>query len=142
MNRVTFLGRLCADPQIRYSQGQNQTCIASFDLAVNRRFKRENEPDADFFQCTAFGKQGEFAEKYLKKGIKILCSGQIQNNNYTNKDGQKVYGTRIVLDEIEFAESKNASNSESTSHTETAPKPDADGFMSIPGGLDDELPFA
>lgn len=140
MNRVVFLGRLTRDPEIRYTQGNNPITIASFDLAVNRRFKRDGEPEADFFSCSCFGKQAEFVEKYLKKGVKILCSGQVQNNNYTNKDGQKVYATRIVLDEIEFAESKSASSAET--NTAPAPQANSDGFLNIPDAMSDELPFA
>ena len=139
MNKVIMMGRLTRDPEIRYSQGQNATAVASFCIAVDRRFKREGEPDADFFNCTAFGKQGEFVEKYLKKGVKIVITGRIQNDNYTNKEGQKVYSTRIMVDEIEFAESKNASDSAAAP---AEPKTDKDGFMQIPDDLNAELPFA
>lgn len=139
MNKVIMMGRLTKDPEIRYSQGQNATAVASMSIAVDRRFKREGEPDADFFNCTAFGKQAEFVEKYLKKGVKIVICGRIQNDNYTNKEGQKVYATRIMVDEIEFAESKSAGNG---GNAAPAGQATADGFMSIPSGLDDELPFA
>lgn len=136
MNKVIMMARLTRDPEVRYTTGANQMAIATIGIAVERRFKRENEPDADFFNCTAFGKQAEFAEKYLKKGTKVVLSGRLQNNDYTNRDGQKVRDVRIILDEIEFAESKGAS---------TASKPQQqsnDGFMSIPDGVDDdELPF-
>ena len=133
MNKIILLGRLTRDPEVRYTQGDNSMAIAKFSLAVNRRFKKENEPEADFFNCTAFGKQAEFVEKYLKQGTKMLLSGRIQNDNYTNKEGQKVYSIQIMVEEIEFAESKNNSTSE--------PSQSNDGFMNIPDGLQEELPF-
>ena len=108
MNRVFFLGRLTRDPEMRYG-GANNTAIARFSLAVNRRFKREGQPEADFFNCTAFGRQAEFVERYLKKGTKIILEGEIQNDNYTNKEGQMVYSVQVIANNIEFAESKNAS---------------------------------
>ena len=139
MNKVILMGRLTRDPEVRYSQGANQTAIARFSIAVDRRFKREGEPDADFFNCTSFGKQAEFIERYLVKGTKVVLSGRIQNDNYTNKDGQMVYSVRIMVDEIEFAESKNAQSARNTA----APNDSGsrDGFMNIPDGIDDELPF-
>ena len=134
------MGRLVRDPDVKYSQGANQTAIANFSIAVDRRFKREGEPNADFFNCTCFGKQAEFVERYLHKGTKIVLSGRIQNNNYTNKDGQMVYNVRIMVDEIEFAESKAATqNNQSMDRPE--PMPDGDGFMNIPDGIDENLPF-
>ena len=133
MNKVVLMGRLTRDPEVRYTQGDNSMAIAKFSLAVNRRFKKENEPEADFFNCTAFSKQAEFVEKYLKQGTKILLSGRIQNDNYTNKEGQKVYSIQIMVEEMEFAESKNNSTSE--------PSQSNDGFMNIPDGLQEELPF-
>ena len=133
MNKIILLGRLTRDPEVRYTQGDNSMAIAKFSLAVNRRFKKENEPEADFFNCTAFSKQAEFVEKYLKQGTKILLSGRIQNDNYTNKEGQKVYSIQIMVEEMEFAESKNNSTSE--------PSQSNDGFMNIPDGLQEELPF-
>ena len=133
MNKIILLGRIVRDPEVRYTQGDNSMAIAKFSLAVNRRFKKENEPEADFFNCTAFGKQAEFVEKYLKQGTKILLSGRIQNDNYTNKEGQKVYSIQIMVEEIEFAESKNNSTSEQSQSN--------DGFMNIPDGLQEELPF-
>ncbi|WP_312100938.1 single-stranded DNA-binding protein [Lachnoclostridium sp.] len=145
MNKVILMGRLTRDPEIRYSQGANSLAIARYSLAVNRSFKREGEPDADFFNCTAFGRNAEFAEKYLKQGTRILISGRIQQDNYTNKDGQKVYSVQIIVDEQEFAESKNASGGESGGYQPSArPTPSAavgDGFMNIPDGIDEELPF-
>ena len=137
MNKVILIGRLTRDPEIRYSQGATQTAIGSFSLAVDRRFKRDGEPDADFFECTAFGKQAEFVERYLKKGTKMVVVGRLQNDNYTNKEGQKVYRTRIMVDELEFAESKATSGD----NGKPAPKTDSDGFMNIPEGIDEELPF-
>lgn len=134
MNKIILLGRIVRDPEVRYTQGQNSMAIAKFSIAVNRRFKRENEPDADFFNCIAFSKQAEFVEKYLKKGTKILLSGRVQNDNYTNKEGQKVYSVQIMVEEIEFAESKSNSTTEQ-------PAQPSDGFMNIPDGLQEELPF-
>ena len=153
MNKVILMGRLTRDPEVRYSQGASQTTVGRFSIAVDRRFKRDGEPDADFFDCTAFGKQAEFVERYLPKGTKIVLSGRIQNNNYTNKDGQMVYGVRVMVDEIEFAESKNASasggagfnnggyNNGGFSGNAPAASGAGDGFMNIPDGIDEELPF-
>ena len=137
MNKIILLARLTRDPEVRYSQGENSMAIASFSVATNRKFKRDGEPDADFFNCTAFGKQAEFVEKHLKKGTKILLSGRVQNDNYTNKEGQKVYSVRIMVEEIEFAESKGTSDAGTQQAT-----PDNNGFMNIPDGLQEELPFA
>ena len=142
MNKVILVGRLTRDPEIRYSQGANAMAIARFSIAVDRRFKREGEPDADFFNCSAFGKQAEFVERYLKQGTKMVVVGRIQNDNYTNKDGQKVYSVQIMVDELEFAESKNASAG--SGDGTFAPTPGAaanDGFMNVPEGIDEELPF-
>ncbi len=137
MNKVIFMGRLTRDPEVRYSQGENSIAVARFSIAVDRRFKRDGEPDADFFNCTCFGKQAEFVERYLHKGIKIVLSGRIQNDNYTNKEGQMVYSVRVMVDEIEFAESKSASGGNSAMGESSS----GDGFMNIPDGLDEELPF-
>lgn len=147
MNKVILVGRLTRDPEIRYSQGASSTAVARFSIAVDRRFKREGEPDADFFNCTAFGKQAEFVERYLKQGIKMVVVGRIQNDNYTNKEGQKVYSVQIMVDELEFAESKNASSAgDGGAYQQPAarPTPSAaanDGFMNVPEGIDEELPF-
>ncbi len=135
MNKVILMGRLTRDPEVRYSQGSS-TAICRYTLAVDRRFKREGEPEADFFNCTVFGKSAEFAEKYFKQGTKILVVGRVQNDNYTNRDGKKVYSVQILVEEQEFAESKGAS-AEATPTQSTA---SADGFMDVPDGLDD-LPF-
>lgn len=127
MNKVILMGRLTRDPEVRYSQGENQTAIARFTLAVNRKYKKQGDSqNADFFNCTAFGKQGEFAEKYLRQGIKVLLTGHIQNDNYTNKEGQKVYGIQIIAEEMEFAESKGINGQE---YMEL---PADDGFTNIP----------
>ncbi len=154
MNKVILMGRLTRDPEVRYSQGASQTSVARFSVAVDRRFKREGEPDADFFNCTCFGKQAEFVERYLHKGTKVVLCGRIQNDNYTNKDGQMVYSVRVMVDEIEFAESKNASagNNEGGYNNgynnggfgggnAPAASGAGDGFMNIPDGIDEELPF-
>ena len=145
MNKVILMGRLTRDPEIRYSQGASQTAVARFSVAVDRRFKREGEPDADFFNCTAFGKQAEFAERYLHKGIKMLVTGRIQTGSYTNKDGVRVYTTDVVVEDQEFAESKNANPGQGGSYSAPNSRPEpvsvGDGFMNIPDGIDEELPF-
>jgi single-strand DNA-binding protein len=140
MNKIILLGRLTRDPEIRYSQGENSMAIARFTLAVNRRYKRQGEPEADFFNCTAFGKQAEFIQNYLKQGTQILVFGRVQNDNYTNKEGQKVYSVQIMVEEIDFAGSKG--NSEAGTQQQATPQTDNNGFMTIPEGLEEELPFA
>ena len=141
MNKVILMGRLTRDPDIRYTQSnstQEQTCIARYSLAVNRRFNRDGEQKADFISCVAFGHQAEFTEKYLRKGTKIALTGRIQTGSYTNRDGQKVYTTDVVVEEQEFAESKAAGQT-----TQQNPTPvSEDGFMEIPDGLEEELPFS
>lgn len=132
------MGRLTKDPDVRYSQGEKPMAIARYTLAVDRKFKRDGEPNADFINCIAFGKNGEFAEKYLHKGIKILVEGRWQSGSYTNKDGQKVYTNDCVVESCEFAESKNANQSERPQPT---PQNNGDGWMNIPDGIDEELPF-
>lgn len=142
MNKVILMGRLTRDPEVRYSQGDSQMAIARFSLAVDRRFKKQGDTvTADFFNCTAFGKQGEFVEKYLKQGIKILLTGHIQNDNYTNKEGQKVYAIQIIVEELEFAESKSSQGSNDNSQPSQG-EADADDFMNIPDSIDNTLPFA
>lgn len=142
MNKVILMGRLTRDPDVRYNtrnNSQESTAIARYTLAVDRRFAQEGQQSADFISCVAFGKVGEFAEKYLHKGTKIVVTGRIQTGSYTNKDGQKVYTTDVVVEEHEFAESKKAEGQQSTDSTYS----DAgDGFMSIPDGIDEELPFS
>ena len=135
MNKVTLIGRVVRDADIRYSQGANTTCVARYTLAVDRKFKQEGQPTADFINCIAFGKLGEFAEKYLHKGTKIAVTGRIQTGSYTNKDGQKVYTTDVVVEEQEFCESKSQSNSQ------PQPAQSVDmGFMNIDTDME-SLPF-
>lgn len=142
MNKVILMGRLTRDPEVRYSQGDSQMTITRFSLAVDRRFKKQGDTvTADFFNCTAFGKQGEFVEKYLKQGIKILLTGHIQNDNYTNKEGQKVYAIQIIVEELEFAESKSSQGSNDNSQPSQG-EAGADDFMNIPDSIDSTLPFA
>ena len=116
MNKVVLMGRLTRDPDVRYSQGETPLAIARYTLAVDRRFKRNGEQDADFINCVAFGRSAEFAEKYLRQGIKIAITGRIQTGSYTNREGVKVYTTDVVVEEQEFAESKNASAENSASY--------------------------
>ena len=169
MNKVILMGRLTRNPDVRYTQGDNPMCVARYSLAVDRRFSRNagNDGDnADFIPCVAFGKSGEFAEKYLKKGTKIAVTGRIQTGSYTNRDGRKVYTVEVAVEDQEFAESRSAArdNGGSTfsgnfqqsesraaaaqpSQSAPAPMPAAfddagDGFMNIPDGVEDEgLPF-
>ena len=144
MNKVILMGRLTRDPEIRYSQNGEQMCIARYTLAVDRKFKKQGDGQtADFISCIAFGKSAEFAEKYLKQGTKIAITGRIQTGSYT-KDGNKVYTTDVVVEEQEFCESKNANNSNSQqSNTANANNQPSSGndFMSIPEGIEDDLPF-
>lgn len=169
MNKVILMGRLTRDPEVRYSQGANSMAIARYTLAVDRRFRREGEATADFINCVAFGKQAEFAERYYRQGIRVTICGRIQTGSYTNRDGQKVYTTEVVIEEQEFAESKGNSSASAGNNTSgqsapsgnsnpgsgrgnssrrqsaPAPAPDypdySDGFMNIPDGIDEELPF-
>lgn len=142
MNKVILIGRLVRDCEVRYSQGDNETTIARYTLAVDRRFKQEGQQTADFINCVAFGKAAEFAEKYLRQGTKIAITGRIQTGSYTNRDGQKVYTTDIVIEEQEFAESKGTGKQGNTqAPPQPTPKDLGDGFMSIPDGIDEELPF-
>ena len=132
MNKFIFMGRLTREPEIRYA-GQME--VANFSLAVDRRFKKDGEDPADFFNCTAFGKLAQFTEKYLTKGTKIVCSGRVQNDNYTDKNSNKRYSMQFIVDEIEFAESKKAGADQKA-------ETNSDDFMNIPEGVDDcELPF-
>ena len=136
MNKFIGLGRLTADPEVRYS---GEMAIAKFSVAIDRKFKKDNEPTADFIRCVAFNKQAEFIEKYFKKGMRISFAGHIQTGSYTNKDGQKTYTTDIIIDECEFAESKNSESSKEAPKAE--PKNDDAGFVNLPEGIDEELPF-
>lgn len=157
MNKAILMGRLTRDPEIRYTQGENQMAVAKFTLAVDRQRRSNRSSDentADFISCVAFGKTAEFMEKYIRKGTKIAMTGRIQTGSYTNKDGVKVYTTDVVVDEMEFAESKNSSGSSDGSYGNSnygnsfggsqqpaAPMAAGDGFMNIPDGIDEELPF-
>ena len=148
MNKVILMGRLTRDPEVRYSQGDNSMAIARYTLAVDRRFNRNNndENSADFIGCVAFGKSGEFAEKYFRQGMRVLVSGRLQTGSYTNRDGVKVYTTDVVVEDQEFAESKNSNSGSGSSFMgggSSAPQPSGagDGFMNIPDGIDEELPF-
>lgn len=142
MNKVILMGRLTRDPEVKYTQGENTMAIARYTLAVDRRFKRDGEAAADFINCVAFGRQAEFAEKYLRQGIRIVVTGRIQTGSYTNRDGNKVYTTDVVVEEQEFAESKNAQNHAAGQAAAGKPQVDPDGFMNIPDGIDEELPFS
>ena len=145
MNKVILMGRLTRDPEVRYSSGDNQMAIARYSLAVDRRGRRDGDGQtADFINCVAFGNAAEFAEKYFHKGIKIAITGRIQTGSYTNKEGQKVYTTDVVVEEQEFAESKAASSENAGGFTPAdrpSPSSAGDGFMNIPDGIDEELPF-
>jgi len=148
MNKVVLMGRLTRDPDVRYSQGATPLAIARYTLAVDRRFKRDGEPTADFIPCVAFGKAGEFTEKYFRQGMRVTVCGRIQTGSYENKDGQKVYTTEVIVEEQEFAESKSANDEYRQNQNYSAPRPAApmnsdpgDGFMNIPDGIDEELPF-
>lgn len=139
MNKVILVGRLTRDPEVRYSQGENTMAIARYTIALNRRFKREGDPEADFIRCVVFGRAAEFAEKYFRQGLRIAISGRIQTGSYTNKEGGKVYTTEVVVEEQEFAESM--AEREHTQTPASAPESSGDGFMNIPEGIDEELPF-
>ena len=143
MNKVILMGRLTRDPEVRYGTGENSTVVARYTIAVDRRFKRDGEQNADFIGCVAFGRNAEFAEKYLRQGTKIVLTGRIQTGSYTNRDGQKVYTTDIVVEEQEFAESKSAAgNGDQGNYIRpSSSASDVDGFMNIPDGIDDRLPF-
>lgn len=137
MNKVILMGRLTRDPEVRYTSGEEAKAIGRYTLAVDRRFKREGEAAADFISCVAFGRQAEFAEKYFRQGIKILVTGRIQTGSYTNKEGRKIYTTDIVVEEQEFAETKKTEENKPE-----AGNTDSDGFMNIPEGIDEDLPFS
>lgn len=139
MNRVILIGRLVRDPEVRYSQGEKSIAIARYTLAVDRKFKKEGEQSADFISCVAMGKNGEFAEKYLKQGTKIAIEGRIQTGSYTNKDGNKVYTTDVIIEGHEFCESKSSQNQ--SQQNDNGPVPNSDEFISIPDGIENELPF-
>ena len=153
MNKLILMGNLTRDPEIRYSQGSNMA-IARFSVAVNRRFVRDGDPDSDFFNCTAFGKQAEFVEKYFHKGSRMLLTGRIQNDNYTNKNGEKVYSVQVIAEEIEFAERKSAADAAFSAGAgqgsepnpmPAPPEPSAadggDDFVDIEGAGQGDIPF-
>ena len=153
MNKVILMGRLTRDPEVRYTAGENALAIARYTLAVDRRFSRDGEAAADFISCVVFGRGAEFAEKYLNKGIRIVVCGRIQTGSYTNREGQKVYTTEVVVEEHEFAESKAASDNYAVSQSHSQQRAargssksssyaeSSDGFMNIPDGIDEQLPF-
>ncbi len=153
MNKVILIGRLTRDPEVRYSAGEGGTAYASYTLAVDRRFRRDRDngdQTADFIRCVVFGKGAEFAEKYFRQGMKIGVTGRIQTGSYTNREGAKVYTTDIVVEDQEFVESKAVSDGYRASAPSASPAPaaapsadsaSADGFMNIPDGIDEELPF-
>ena len=138
MNKVILMGRLTRDPDVRWTQGPEQSAVARYTLAVNRRFQKEGGATADFISCVAFGRQAEFAEKYLRQGTKIAIIGRIQTGSYTNREGWKVYTTDVVVEEQEFAEGKNAERPREQGAT---PQANTDGFMTIPDGVDEDIPF-
>lgn len=138
MNKVILMGRLTRDPEVRMS---GDTAVARFSLAVDRRFKKDGEQTADFINCVAFGKTGEFIEKYGRKGTKFVVDGRIQTGSYTNKDGQKVYTTDVVVEQVEFAESKASADGNATNNTSNSNTPTDTSFMDIPDDIDEELPF-
>ena len=135
MNKVILMGRFTRDPDVRYSAGENAVAIARYTLAVERRFKRDGEANVDFISCVAFGRAAEFAEKYLKHGMRMTISGRIQTGSYTNREGKKVYTTEVVVEEQKFAESKR----DDGAHYQ--PPAAGDGFMNIPEGIEEGLPF-
>ena len=136
MNKVILMGRLTRDPEIRYSQGENATAIARFSLAIDRKYKREGEPTADFINCVAFGKTAEIIEKYCRQGIKLVVEGRWQTGSYTNRDGVNVYTNDCVVENLEFAESK------ASSENSTKPETQSNEWANIPDGVEDEgLPF-
>ena len=137
INKVVLIGRLTRNPEVRWSTGDNPQAVARYTLAVDRRFKKDGQQDADFISCIAFGRNGEFADKYLKQGTKIAVEGNIRTGSYTNRDGKKVYTTDVVVDNHEFVESKK----QDSKQEQKAPKPDDNDFMEIPDGIEDDLPF-
>lgn len=139
MNKVILMGRCTKDPEVRWSQGEKSTAIGRITLAVDRKFKQDGQPTADFINCLAFGKRAEFLEKYCKKGTKLVIEGSWQTGSYTNKDGNKVYTNECLIESCEFAESKQASQDNGSYKPQ--PMTDSDGFMNIPDGIDEDLPF-
>ena len=138
MNVVILMGRLTKNPDVRWSAGENPQAVGRYTLAVDRRFKKEGAQNADFINCVCFGKQAEFSEKYLKQGTKIVIKGRIQTGSYTNREGAKVYTTDVVIEEQDFAESKN---NEKSQNPKTEDRSNDNDFMSVPDGIEEELPF-
>ena len=138
MNKIILMGNLTRDPEISFSQGENSLAIARFSIAVNRRFARQGDTDTDFFNCTAFGRQAEFVEKYFKQGSRMLLTGRVQNDNYTNKNGEKVYSVQIIAEDIEFGSSKQSTNS---GNVQNGANTASDEFIPVPDVIDDGLPF-
>ncbi len=141
MNKVILMGRLTRDPDIRYSQGEKATAVARFSIAVERRFKQDGQPTADFINCLAFGKRAEFLEKYCRKGTKLVVEGSWQTGSYTNKDGNKVYTNECLIESCEFAESKSTAGNGNSNAEQPSNFAGNDGFMNIPDGIEEELPF-
>lgn len=141
MNKCVLMGRLTRDPEVRYTQGDNASAVARFSLAIDRRFKKDGEQTADFISCVAFGKTGEFIEKYGRQGTKFVVEGRIQTGSYTNKDGQKVYTTDVVVEQVEFAESKASADGNATNNTANSNTPTDTSFMDISDDISEELPF-
>lgn len=141
MNNLVMMGRLTKPAEVRYTSGENPMAIASFSIAVDRRFKRQGQPEADFFNCIAFRKTAEFIEKYLSKGSKVVIQGELQNNNWTDRDGKKHYSDHIIVNQIEFAESKKSQSNEGQSGVASQQEPDENGFMNLPDTISEELPF-
>ena len=137
MNKVILMGRLTRDPEVRYTSGENSLAIARYTLAVDRKIRKDGDATADFIPCVVFGRSAEFVEKYFRKGLKITIAGRIQTGSYTNRDGQKVSTTEVVVEEQEFAESKK-----SQGYGMNGEGPAGDGFMNVPDGIDEELPFS
>lgn len=140
MNKVILMGRLTMEPEVKYTAEDNPTAVAKYQLAVKRNYAREGQPNSDFIRCVTFGRNAEFTEKYLHRGTKIVITGRIQTGNYTNQAGQKVYTTDIIVEEQEFAESK-AVNEERANAAASGMEADNEGFMNIPDGIDEDLPF-
>lgn len=141
MNKVILIGRLTKDPEVRYLNSSNTIVVSRYSLAVDRRFKRDGEPTADFINCVAFGKTAEFVEKYFRKGLKVAVTGRIQTGSYTNKDGVKVHTTDIVVEEQEFCEAKKDTGYSDDDGSPNYGQADSDGFMNVQGGIEEELPF-
>ena len=143
MNKVILCGRLTRDPEIRYSQGNNPTAVARGSIAVDRKYKQDGQPTADFINILALGKTAGVFEKYVRRGMKIIIEGRIQTGSYTNKDGNKVYTTDVLVESIEFAESRSSSENSGYNNSQRSdpPQTDRDGFMNIPDGINEELPF-